>query len=616
MERRVRLAVGACLGLYLARAWMYAPFTSDASWVALRVAWNTLHGIGPRTDAALPASGQTDPIGLLLHLGALGTGIPALPWAKVCGAAFGAVAVVTTAHLARSAGGRGPAIVAATLVTALSPVLGAGAVSEPGLGELAALVALGSWSLLRESPEPGVFPWSALAFGLAATVQPDGFVWFLAPLLARRAGVPTGRRYWALVIAAPLAWVVLRGVAGGGLVPALHLRLDAAAQASVVRGLSYLLAGVTWNPFLAVLAIAGWVLAWRDGKRILAVPLLVGAVAVLVSGGDDVRQVRFLGPFFAPAAAWAAVGLQDRVPDRWRRAVPIVAALGVIAQIAVRQVEVRDRGPNPLLALLPPWASARTWSARDLAARASPPPPVEWHVQYALETLPEGESILVSEPGPLAYALAGHTVLDGRSTTWPAAARLWSVKLDQGEAALKHPVSKALLGDFKRASPAIVLLNCTPDRVFGPVEALLQVHPRFRSDWTFVARGPGLGPAHELCVFRRNDATPPAKEVVLQRYARMAHDAPATFRWSDRAAEIETGAAEPADGPYRVGPPKMPEAGLYEPAFTVLPGVESAPEAEAPAEAPGPDPNKAHPDDITPGEAPPGAQRSPAPPPL
>lgn len=184
--------------------------------------------------------------------------------------------------------GSWPAGLLAAALAFTSPPIVAVATSNAGdMGFAALVVSAVAAELAR--PRRGFAVLALLA--LAGLLRPEawllgGLYWLY--LLPGRAG-PERLRLGALVAAAPLAWMAMDTLLTGDPLYSFEVTSayteQAAAQASPGEVWSAITAVSGWPLVLG--ALVGAALAWRDGRRGVAVPLLAGAVALLATAAPS-----------------------------------------------------------------------------------------------------------------------------------------------------------------------------------------------------------------------------------------------------------------------------------------------------------------------------------------
>ena len=184
--------------------------------------------------------------------------------------------------------GSWPAGLLAAALVFTSPPIFAAAARSPGDVGFAALVAAAVAAELAR-PRQGSLVLALLA--LAGLLRPEA--WLLAGaywlyLLPGRSW-PERLRLGALVASAPLAWFAMDALLTGNPLHSIEVTRVYTEKAAATASLDEVWTAITsvsgWPLVLG--ALAGAALAWRDGRRGVAVPLLAGAAALLATVGPS-----------------------------------------------------------------------------------------------------------------------------------------------------------------------------------------------------------------------------------------------------------------------------------------------------------------------------------------
>ncbi len=538
------------------RAWMLRYAWVDDSYIVLRYAWRLAHGQGLTWSSTLPpAEGYSDLLWVLWCALGLSAGIPALPWAIGSGLVFSTLTVLATAGLARAAGARrGTPALAAVLAAALQPTAwwATGGLEGPLFG---LLLVVGLWRLAHQERawKTGARPRpiAEALFALVSITHVSGPLMLACPLLLRwrhSRRVPYGRDdLLALaVLLGPLALqFAVRFVWLGDPLPTtyyakfgIHFWRDTA---------EYLGLALAWNPALVALWVLGPLMGLRRRRAWLAWPGLLGLTYVLVVHSDGyMGQSRLLVPVLPAMCAAALAGL-DALPSRlnsmqtWTlRSLALVLLLGAVQRSAtVREIDVGD-------SLWTPRAAPYSWTNPRPRTRARPVP---WFFDLLAQELGEGEAFFFSDVGQVGFMLPDNPVLDGRGLNWRSLAHLQRALVRGGSDPTVHLDEAApFLADFTAAQPALVFLQCRDDHVFGFAESFLLTLPQLQERYRFLARGPYFGAGKtDTCVFARDDAEPPAHDLVRARYAHMMRE-DTLYAWDTASAAWERGERYPSGG--------------------------------------------------------------------
>jgi hypothetical protein len=269
-----------------------------------------------------------------------------------------ALLVIGTYRLGAAVFGRWSGLLGALFVGASASFLlyaARGYVDSPFL-------ALVIWAAVLEAERRGPWPPLALLI-LAGLLRPEA--WVLAGL-AWLWWLPRERRRGLLaagVAFAPLGWALVDLVATGDPLHSLHATSELADDLGRVRGVSHVpgsfasFVSSTVRPPVALLALAGAVLAWRAlGGRAIRVPLALFAAGVITFAGTGVLGLSILPRYLTvPSVAlcvfagYALAGFTALAADhpwrrRWMRAsagATIVGAIG-LAILAPSLTNVRE----------------------------------------------------------------------------------------------------------------------------------------------------------------------------------------------------------------------------------------------------------------------------------
>ena len=299
------------------------PFMADDALISLRYARRLLDGHGLTWTDGQPVEGYSNLLWVLacalvgrlggdLVTGARGLGLVA---------SIATLAVMTWSTRARP----WLACLAALAVLALAgpvAVWTIGGLEQPLLGLCLALGLVSAFSLLPDSDEGARKPRPIVAgifFGLAALCRPDGLLFgaavAIAFLLAERPDVVRIRL--AIRLAAPMAGIVLaqlffRLAYYGDFVPNTGRAKLAISPAHILRGWYHVWDGLVAHRSIFLLAAAGLVVAWRDGKRqrvlLMAAPLLAWLGYLTLVGGDIFPAWRHFVPVLILSAFLIAEG--------------------------------------------------------------------------------------------------------------------------------------------------------------------------------------------------------------------------------------------------------------------------------------------------------------------
>lgn len=544
---------------------------SDDAWICFRYAWNLLHGAGLDWNAQGPAvEGYSNLLWLLLMVPGALLGAPVASWAQGVGLTLMAGAVGMSAALTRAAGGGRAAAVATGALCGASPVLlGWGMAGlEPPL--LAFLVTAGALGLARAGRDgrPGLW---LLAFALLPVAHASGPALLGAPLFwlalhARRLG-PRVTLLALLALAAPaLLQLALRLALYGEILPNTWVvKVDARSGPGLAwRGLRYALGFFTWDRALGLALALGGLGALIGRAGLLLLPML-GMVAFSVAvGGDQLQGLRFLvGPAPAMIAA-AMIGFDimlrraPRLPG-WGRELALGAlglallsrALGAGELISVTTPRPPPRGVGGWLSLLTEeharalpqeggWS--RLWGVERRARETSEP---AWFVSALVEGVPEGRPAVFGDVGLLGYALNGVDVLDYRGLNWRAMAELLAHPPPEGPEGLRTPEARAVLDEVVARAPAMMLMQCGPDGLFGPFEALMLGTGLLPERYELAGHGRYFTAHTYICLFRLRGLEPVAPETVIARYERISREMGDVLDVDERLEAWREGRAPP-----------------------------------------------------------------------
>ncbi|HWC25179.1 MAG TPA: hypothetical protein VG474_01225, partial [Solirubrobacteraceae bacterium] len=264
-------------------------------------------------------------------------------------------------------------LLAAALVFTSPPIFELAARNFGDVG-FAALVAV---AVAAELARPRRGPVVLALLALAGLLRPEA--WLLAGvywlyLLPGRAW-PERLRLAALVASAPLAWMAMDGLLTGNPLHSVEVTRVYTEKAAATASLDEAWIAITsvsgWPLVLG--ALAGAALAWHDGRRGVAVPLLAGAVALLATVapsllGESPVLRRYLvlpGAMIAVLFALCALGWTGarRATAAWTAGGLTLAALAilVLANDRVRAWDNHRRDQEERVALidhLQHWATA------------------------------------------------------------------------------------------------------------------------------------------------------------------------------------------------------------------------------------------------------------------
>lgn len=557
--------------------------SSDDAYISYRYAWNLVHGHGLTWNRhQAPVEGYSNLLWTLWVAVGIQVGAAAAAWAEwsgvACsvGAALAAGAAVLTVGASRWAA-------AATVVLCASSSIAAswakGGLEGP---MLAFLLTAGLWRALAEraAADRGApqTQWSLLLFGLASITHVEGPLYLAIPVALRLADARRRPLVWA--DARRLAWLcapaagqlLLRlGYYGDPLPNTLYAKGLGAEDPLRIIGLRYLLAGLTYDPYQALIWLGGGALALSTGRGALLLPALAVGAFVLVANGDTFAAFRFLAPGVPSLVAAGIAGLDvaigrivARPPRALARLLVLLLVVGAIAtevrpgrtrlsvhpkQLAGELHRDPDRSLGASLSLLaPPWATVapRPWSLLAESVRARKPEAVPWFLAWLIENLPEGASFYFEDVGVVGYALTQHDLLDGRGLNWAAAARL------RAQTDGSDPRVLRFKQEFFAAAPVAVFLPC--DNGISLNEGMRHVvaDPRFRSAYRMVAQGPYFGTG-QVCLVVSGGPPPLDPGVAIWRYARLARLLPGAYDWDRRRVALAQGAAAASEAPFATG---------------------------------------------------------------
>lgn len=540
---------------------------SDDAWISFRYAWNLVQGHGLTWNEHLPpVEGYSNLLWTLLMVPGVALGVPIDGWSQAWGFALTLGCVVASAACVRGVGGGHPAAIAAAALTGASALLGYWAHVGLETPLLAFLLTAGTAGAVAEdrairagAGRPR--PWSALFFGLAVITHPEGPLYLAIPLAIRAARLrvdPIRREEWvaALLLVAPGAGqLALRlGYYGDILPNTYHAKLGGQVR-PLASGVRYWLAGVVYDPWQAALWIGGGLLAAWAGRGGLLGVAAACLVFLCVTRGDTFAGLRFFAPAVPTLVAAGFAGL-DALAARGPLlrgiagvAGAVLLAMAVPTELRVHMAHEAGGGelPGGKVRLGPPYAQVQPLLdiSRLVGAGQPPAQPVDWYISYLMETVPRDESFVFADVGLVGYALPGNDLIDLRGLNLRESAGLPTVLQAAGSDALSSPKAQAFLDVLHGARPAVVFLQCHGSALFGPMEALFAADATFRSGWTFAAQGPYFGGLGYTCVFVRNDAALPPRELVERRYRRMARVAPGAGDWQGRLDALAAGAPHP-----------------------------------------------------------------------
>lgn len=329
-------------------------------------------------------------------------------------------------------GSRAAGLLAAALAFTSPPIF-AMATSNAGDMGFAALVASAVAAELAR-PRRGSAVLALLA--LAGLLRPEA--WLLAGLywlylLPGRAW-PQRLRLGAIVASAPLAWMAMDTLLTGDPLYSFEVTRayteQAAAQASPGEVWSAITAVSGWPLVLG--ALVGAALAWRDGRRGVAVPLLTGAVALLATvapsllGESPVVQRYLVLPAAMIAALFALCALgwtgARRARAAWRAGGLALAALAIVllAGDRARSWDSHRRAQEERVALarhLHEWVAAPAQNAylTSPACRPIGIPGGRYrpYLRYWLQLAPRHTAVHFGDPPLIAGVVLLPTPVDG-----------------------------------------------------------------------------------------------------------------------------------------------------------------------------------------------------------
>jgi hypothetical protein len=557
--------------------------TRDDAYISYRYAWNLVHGHGltwNRNQA--PVEGYSNLLWTLWVALGIQLGVVAATWAKVWGVACFVGAALAAGAAVITMGASRWAAVAAVLLCGSSSI--AASWSEGGLEGplLAFLLTAGLWRALAERQaadrgESGIH-WSVPLFGLAAITHVEGPLYLGIPVLLRLIDArhrPLGwadARRLAWLCAPAAAQLLLRlGYYGDPLPNTLHAKGLGAEDPLRIIGLRYLLAGLTSDPYQAVIWLGGGALALATGRGALLLPAAATCFFILVANGDTFSGFRFLAPGVPSLVAAGIAGLDVAAQRIGARSLRLTARLLILAlvvgtiatelrpgrtslsvhpkQLAGQLHQDPDRTLSESLTLLaPPWATVapRPWSLLAESLRAQKPEAIPWFLAWLIENLPEGASFYFEDVGVVGYALTQHDLLDGRGLNWAAAARL-RTQSDGGD-----PRVARFKAEFFAADPLAVLLPCDNSITLNEGMRHIVADPRFRAAYRMVAQGPYFGTG-QVCLIVKGWPQPLDPAVAIWRYERLERMLPGAYDWDRRRVALAQGVAANSEAPYVTG---------------------------------------------------------------
>jgi hypothetical protein len=284
--------------------------------------------------------------------------------------------------------GSWPAGLLAAALVFTSPPIFELAARNPGDVGFAALVAVATAAELAR-PRRGAAVLVLLA--LAGLLRPEA--WLLAGLywlyLLPARESPERLRLAALAAAAPLAWMATDALLTGDPLHSIEVTrvyTDKAAATASLHEVWKTLTSVSGWP-LVLGALAGVALAWRDGRRTVAVPLVAGAVALLTTVAPSLlgespvlgRYLVFPAAMIAVLFALAALGWTGARSAKAARSAGGLAlaalAIVVLANDRERSWDSHRRNQEERVALvdhLEAWATARAQRAYLTAPACHP----------------------------------------------------------------------------------------------------------------------------------------------------------------------------------------------------------------------------------------------------
>lgn len=338
------LAVAAFVLVMRARAEL--PFMADDAFISLRYARRLLDGHGLTWTDGPRVEGYSN---LLWVLGCALVGWLGVDLVTAARGLGIAATVATLAVLAWSTRKQRWPVCALALAAFALPgpvaVWAIGGLEQPLLDLCIALGLATAFSLLPVKDGASPTPRPVLAgvfFGLAALCRPDGVLFgasvAVVVLLAERPNAARVRL--VLKLAAPMVGMVLAQLAFrllyyGDFVPNTGRAKLAISPAHIVAGWSHVAQGLGAGRSVFVLAAAGAVVAWRQGRRhqvlLIGAPLVVWLGYLALVGGDIFPAWRHFLPalvlsaFLIAEGAAATIALGARA--RWVVAIVAVNAL-------------------------------------------------------------------------------------------------------------------------------------------------------------------------------------------------------------------------------------------------------------------------------------------------
>lgn len=531
------LRVGA-VALAMWMAHVRAVFTSDDAWISFRYAWNLVHGFGLRYNpGGEPVEGYSNLLWTLWSALGIGLHVPIERWVYVSG--LGAAGLITflAGSTAWKLTGSRVAEAGALLFAAASAIVGECATTGLETPLLTLLVAV-SLRLSAEGTWRGLVL-GASAGGLAAITHVEGPVFLLVPLVAALSGPRLTVRQWGLLGVAALgplaAQECLRLAYYGAWLPlTFEVKFSGQRGVRLVNGFRMLAgAAVLGFPLLALAALGA--ARFRALSPLLLAPVAGVMLFVMVVNGDEIGGLRFVAAAVPAVAVLAGLGVLalSRVP-RFGWALAAVLALGAagwdLGTRSIRIARVETAGPDQpadswSAALTPPWSAAQhvdpLTAITPIGRMAAPSSEPDWFLLYLIETVPPGGSFTYADVGVAGYALNGADLWDLRGLNWPATARMnSSSRSGSGEGSTSTPEAVALVREFARRAPDVVVALCQGDHLVGRSESVIGQSVAFTANYEFVKQGPYAAVSREtVCIFRLRGGRTASREDVERRKA-------------------------------------------------------------------------------------------------
>jgi hypothetical protein len=363
--RVVRVVLGLCAAILVARCVQYRGSLIDDAYIVFRYADNLLAGLGPVFNAGERVEGFTSPLWLVLLAAAKAVGVSYETAVFVLGTVCAAAALFPAYALARRVA-PGAAALAAPLLLCVHPGFAMWSVHGLETSLFALLVTSAVWAVERRPAVAGVLT------GLAFWTRPEGALWAVALTLFMLA---RGRRRDAVALSAGFLFLALpietaRILYYGAPFPNTYYAKQGGGLGRLGFGIDY---AKTFVYAHALVIAACLPAAWAARKReqpLLALCCLLGAVwtaYVVWEGGDAFPGYRFWIPVLPLAAALVSYTLSLRPPSALALGIVIAAVTAVAARADVRIEHVTGREFTAKMIRAGEWlrehAPAGTWVA-------------------------------------------------------------------------------------------------------------------------------------------------------------------------------------------------------------------------------------------------------------